>query len=92
VLTEHWLPASAKALAYDWLIPTAGCSTIELPGVFKIFFVILNIFMLFSKILCRLGFHKWSKEKIYFHFESNVKEYEKYCLNCGKVKRRIVTV
>jgi hypothetical protein len=48
--------------------------------------------MLFSKILCRLGFHKWSKEKIYFHFESNVKEYEKYCLNCGKVKRRIVTV
>ena len=38
-------------------------------------------------ILCKIGIHKWSKERVHFHFESHVKDYEKYCLRCGKVKK-----
>ena len=38
-------------------------------------------------LLCKLGFHKWSKAYVKFHFESNVKDYEIHCLRCGKVKR-----
>ncbi len=45
-----------------------------------------------GKVLCRLGFHRWSRERVYFRFDSHVKEYEKVCLRCGKVKRWFVPV
>lgn len=39
------------------------------------------------KILCKLGIHKWSKIKSYSIEGSNVRDYQKYCLRCKKVKR-----
>lgn len=38
-------------------------------------------------ILCKLGMHKWSKTRTVFHFESNVKDCEQYCMRCGKIKK-----
>ena len=37
-----------------------------------------------NKFLCKLGIHKWSKERFHLISGSNVKDYEKYCLRCGK--------
>jgi hypothetical protein len=38
-------------------------------------------------ILCELGLHKWGKVQIHFDFESNIKDYEKKCLRCGRIKK-----
>jgi len=40
-----------------------------------------------SKILCKLGIHKWSKPKLYLVASSNVEDWSKHCERCGKVKK-----
>jgi len=41
-----------------------------------------------KNILCRLGLHKWGREKFTDpSFQSNVLEYSKKCERCGEVKR-----
>ncbi|MBI2498748.1 hypothetical protein HYV88_00730 [Candidatus Woesearchaeota archaeon] len=44
--------------------------------------------MVFGKILCKLGFHKWSKEKFWTSATSNIRDYQKYCLRCKKIEKR----
>lgn len=40
-----------------------------------------------GKIMCKLGIHKWGKPRIHMIVSSNVKDYEKYCKRCKKMKR-----
>jgi hypothetical protein len=40
-----------------------------------------------SKILCKLGLHKWSGVQSHHDFSSNVIDYQKFCKRCGKVKK-----
>lgn len=44
------------------------------------------------KILCKLGLHKWSKRRFITNFRSNVRDYSKKCLRCGKIKRWIEVI
>lgn len=37
-----------------------------------------------NKLLCNLGFHKWSRSKFVMYASSHVKDYSKYCKRCGK--------
>jgi hypothetical protein len=43
--------------------------------------------MINVNLLCKLGFHKWSNTQMHHIFQSNVKDYQKHCLRCGKAKR-----
>ncbi|MEK6935012.1 MAG: hypothetical protein AABW46_03985 [Nanoarchaeota archaeon] len=43
------------------------------------------------EFLCRLGLHKWSKEKYWTNVSSNVRDFKKQCLRCGIVKTRTET-
>ena len=40
-----------------------------------------------TNLLCQIGIHKWSKQKSYNIFSSNVIDFKKYCLRCKKVKK-----
>ncbi|MBI4155063.1 hypothetical protein HY498_03190 [Candidatus Woesearchaeota archaeon] len=44
--------------------------------------------MVFGKILCKFGIHRWGKEKFWTSATSNVRDYQKHCLRCGKVEKR----
>lgn len=48
--------------------------------------------MALKKLLCKLGFHKWSKSRSVYHAGSNVKDCEAYCERCGKKKTWIEIV
>jgi len=37
--------------------------------------------------LCRIGIHKWGKPTYINIYSSNVREWKKKCLRCGKVVR-----
>ena len=39
------------------------------------------------KILCKLGFHKWSGVQSHHDFSSNVVDYQKFCKRCGSVRK-----
>jgi hypothetical protein len=39
------------------------------------------------KLRCKLGFHKWSKSKIHYIWDSNVEDHEQYCKLCNKKRR-----
>jgi len=45
-----------------------------------------------GRLLCRIGIHKWSKARVWFHFDSNVMDKEFICRRCGKRKRKSVPV
>jgi hypothetical protein len=36
---------------------------------------------------CKIGLHKWDRGSSHFNFSSNVKDMEKSCISCGKIKR-----
>jgi hypothetical protein len=38
-------------------------------------------------VLCKFGMHKWSKPKMTYLYGSNMKDFESYCLKCGKKKK-----
>ncbi len=44
------------------------------------------------KVLCRIGKHKWGKAISHYLGGSNVKDWEKKCLSCGKVKKWVEPV
>jgi hypothetical protein len=45
-----------------------------------------------KRLLCKLGFHVWSKPRVTYLSGSNVKDFTKYCKRCGKQKRWVETV
>lgn len=44
---------------------------------------------MFGRLLCKIGNHNWSKPKIHYIFDSNIKDIEKRCTRCGKTKKWI---
>jgi hypothetical protein len=60
-------------------------------GIIMIFLVAVLIYKLSreklqKEIWCRIGLHDWGKTKHSSLFSSKVRDYEKRCLKCGKVK------
>ena len=45
--------------------------------------------MVWKGLLCKLGFHDWSRHRAIYKSGSNVKDLAKHCRRCGKQKRWI---
>jgi hypothetical protein len=37
-----------------------------------------------KRILCKMGFHDWSRRRVFYIGGSNVREWERHCRRCGK--------
>ncbi len=40
-----------------------------------------------KSFLCLIGLHKWGKTKYFTSSSSNVRDYQKYCKRCNKIKK-----
>jgi len=39
------------------------------------------------RVLCNINFHRWTKDRLFNHFNSGVRDYSRHCKLCG-IKQR----
>lgn len=44
------------------------------------------------RLLCKIGLHDWSRARVVYLSGSNVRDMEKHCNRCGKLKRWVEPV
>ena len=49
--------------------------------------VFIFVYKFKPRLLCKVGFHRWTKPRLFSNFSSGVKDYSKHCKLCGNKKR-----